>query len=404
MTSAAPTEPPTDCPISDVDPFSDEFLADPFPSMDRLRESGEVFYLRAYDVWGVARDEQVAAVLRDHETFSNAAGIGYTNLAEEDAWRSPSLILEADPPAHTRTRSVVTRVLSPRALRDLKKPFEEQAGLLADSLVAKGTFDAVPELAEAFPLRVFGDALGLPERDRHKLLVYGGMTFNANGPDNRHFQEAVAQVGGMQGWVDEQCSREALGPDSFGAHIYAAVDSGELAESEAKLLVRSFLTAGVDTTVSSLGFAIRRFAEHPDQWDLLRADPSLARSAFDEIVRLESPVIGFFRTTKTEAVLSGATIPAGSKVMVFFAGANRDPRRWDDPERFDIRRRSAGHAGFGVGVHGCAGQMLARLEAETILKALATRVARWELTGTPRVRLNNTLRGLETLPVRAHPA
>jgi 4-methoxybenzoate monooxygenase (O-demethylating) len=391
---------PHDCPAADIDPFSDEFLSDPFPQLAELRDLGDVVYLRKYGVWAVARHHEVTSVLRDPEVFSNASGVGYSNLREGKPWRSASIILEVDPPIHTRTRRVLAKILSLRALDELRERFAREAAFLADRVVADVAFDAVTDLVRPFVLKVFPDSLGLPPDDRGNLLTYGGISFNALGPHNDRFRTAMREADELAGWVAVHCARHSLRPGGFGDKLFRAADDGIVTEEEAALLVRSFLTAGVDTTVSALGFAIRRFAERPEQWQLLRENPALARAAFDEVVRIDSPVIGFFRTTTRDAVV-GATIPAGQKVMVFFAGANRDPRRWDDPDRFDITRRTPGHTGFGTGIHNCAGQMVARLEAEALLQALAERVESWELTGTPSLQLNNTLRACAHLPVRA---
>ncbi|WP_009478418.1 cytochrome P450 [Rhodococcus sp. JVH1] len=397
-----PEAAPDDCPGTDIDPFSDAFLADPFPFLEELRSLGDVFFLRKYQVWGVARHSQVTAVLQNPGVFSNAAGVGYSNLKKEEPWRAPSIILEVDPPVHTTTRGILTRVLSPRALRELQVRFAQEAEILADRLVTAGTFDAVTDLAQAFILKVFPDSLGLPPADRENLLTYGGITFNSLGPRNPRFDEAMRRAEEIKTWVSDNCARQALTPGGFGDKIFESADAGLVTEDEAALLVRSLLTAGVDTTVSAIGFAIRRFAEHPDQWELLRKNPSLIRSAFDEVVRIDSPVIGFFRTTTSETTLGTTTIPSERKVMVFFSGANRDPDRWEAPDRFDITRRTPGHTGFGAGIHGCAGQMVSRLETEALLTAFAQRVERWELSGPPTAALNNTLRALASLPVRVH--
>jgi cytochrome P450 len=175
-------------------------------------------------------------------------------------------------------------------------------------------------------------------------------------------------------------------------------------EEEAPQVVRSVLTAGVDTTVSGIGAAVWALAGFPDAWDSLHAEPGLARAAFDEAIRFETPVQTFFRTTTRDADLGGETIPPDSKVLMFLGAANRDPRKWPDPDRFDITRRPAGHVGYGSGIHACVGMALARLEGECILAALAKRVRRIEVTGEPRRRYNNTLRALASLPVRLHPA
>jgi cytochrome P450 len=204
-------------------------------------------------------------------------------------------------------------------------------------------------------------------------------------------------------WIMSRCRREALAPDGLGAQIYAAADAGQLTEEEAGLLVRSFLTAGLDTTVVGLGNALFCFAQHPAEWRRLRQDPSQARAAFEEVLRYEAPVQTFFRTTTRPVEVAGVPLGEGEKVLLFLAAANRDPRRWEEPDRFDITRRATGHMAFGVGIHGCVGMAVARLEAELVLSILARKVETIELAGEPERRLNNTLRGLARLPIRVRP-
>ncbi|TWH73010.1 cytochrome P450 [Modestobacter roseus] len=204
----------------------------------------------------------------------------------------------------------------------------------------------------------------------------------------------------LSGWVGEQCAREALTGDGFGAAIWAAADRGEITPQQAPLMVRSLLTAGVDTTVHGISAVLYGLASHPGEWDRLRADPSLARIAFDEAVRWESPVQLFFRTTTTDVPIGGTVVPAGRKVLMSYAAANRDPRRWSDPDRFDLTRDPSGHMGFGMGLHQCVGQHVARLEAEAVLIALSRRVRSIELAGPVRRHHNNTLRALDSLPLR----
>ena len=146
------------------------------------------------------------------------------------------------------------------------------------------------------------------------------------------------------------------------------------------------------------------FARNPDQWSLLREDLSLARGAFEEVIRYEGPIQTFFRTTTKSIDVAGVQIPQGEKVLLFLAAANRDSRKWEHAERFDIRRQALGHVGFGNGIHGCVGQAVARMEGEIVLTALAKRVEAIELSGEPRLLLNNTLRGWASLPVTARRA
>ncbi len=397
------TETSAGCPRSELDPFSDEFLADPFPFLDELREAGPVVHLDRYGTFAVARHDQVQAVLRDPRVFSSAAGTGLANIAVENPWRKPSILLEVDPPVHTRNRKVVARALAPRSLTYLQQIFDTKAAELASGLVTRGSFDAVPDLAEIFPTRVFPDAFGIRQDGRKQLLAYGAMVFNGQGPRNHLFESSMLGAEDVIAWITEQCSRSSLRPDGLGALIYAGADAGEVTEDEAALLVRSFLSAGLDTTVSAIALGVLDFVRFPDQWQALRQDLSLARNAFEEVVRIESPVMGFFRTTTEAAELAGTSLPAGTKVLVFFAGANRDPRRWVRPDEFDIRRKVAGHMGYGTGIHNCVGQVIARMEGEAVFRALARRIASWHLAGEPRPRLNNTLRGLDMLPVRVDP-
>jgi cytochrome P450 len=389
-------------PVLEEDPFSPIVLVDPYDLHRRMREAGPVVRLERYGVWGMARHEQVTAALSDWETFCSAAGVGLGDLRREKPWRPPSLLLEADPPDHTIVRKVMSSVLTLRAVKGLRASFEPAAERMAEALVQRATFDAVTDLAEVYPLRVFPDAVGLADEGRENLLPYGSMVFNTFGPRNDLFEAAFANAATVLPWIHAGCQRESLAPDGFGAQIWAAADRGEITPEQAPLLVRSLLSAGVDTTVFGLGNAMFCLATNPEQWKRLHADPGLAKFAFEEALRLESPVQTFFRTTTRDVDVAGTRIPAGEKVLLFLGAANRDPRQWgDDADRYDIRRQASGHVAFGQGIHACVGQAIARLEGELILGALARRVSRLELAGEIRPRLNNTLRGFSSVPVRA---
>jgi 4-methoxybenzoate monooxygenase (O-demethylating) len=385
-----------------VDPYSHEFLTDPFPDLRRIREAAPAVFLERYGIWAVARYRDVDAILRDHETFSSESGTGIDDL-KKSSWRGPSILLESDPPIHTVNRRAVNRAVAPSALKTLRMMFEERAEDLVEKLIAKRQFDAVSELADVFPAEVFPEAFGLKDKNKDMLLAFGSMVFNGWGPRNDLFEAAMARAAEVTAWVHQQCSRAALTDEGLGARIYSAVSAGKISESNADLLVRSFLAAGVDTTINGIALAIGAFVHNPDQWEVLRQDPTLARSAFDEALRLESPVIGFFRATTRPTDVDGVEIPANAKVLVFFAGANRDPDRWERPDDFDITRKAVGHLAFGMGVHSCVGQAIARLEAETLFKVLAARIQTWTLVGEAKPRLCNTLRGYSHLPVEVEP-
>jgi 4-methoxybenzoate monooxygenase (O-demethylating) len=391
-------------PSLDVDPFSIEFLDNPHPSHALLREAGAVVRLDKWNVYAVARYAEVWAVLNDPVTFCSSRGVGLSDFAKEKPWRPPSLILEADPPAHTRTRAVFNRVLSPAVMKQIRDRFAAAAEAKVDELLAKGHCDAIEDLAEAYPLSVFPDAVGLRQQGREHLLPYAGVVFNAFGPPNQLRQTAIERSAPHQAYVNEQCQRANLAPGGFGDCIHARVDAGEITATEAPMLVRSLLSAGLDTTVNGLGAAIYCLARFPEQWARLHNDPGLARNAFEEAVRFESPVQTFFRTTTRDVDIGGFHVGEGEKILMSLAAANRDPRRWDNPDCYDITRRTSGHVGFGAGIHMCAGQLVARLEGEVLLAALARKVAAIEVTGPVKRRYNNTLRGLDSLPVTFKPA
>ncbi len=392
-------------PATGADPFSHEVLEDPLPLHEQLRAAGPVVYLSRYDTYALARYEEVRSALVDWQDFSSAAGVGLANFRHEEPWRPPSLLLEADPPRHDAPRRVLTTVLGPRALRRLREDWHADAEALVDAVLAGGrTFDAATALAGAFPLRVFPDAVGLPAEGRENLLPYGDHAFNAFGPPNDLVAKGSPRVAELSAWVASRCAREALTDDGFGAQIWAAADRGDITPAMAPLVVRSLLTAGVDTTVHGISAVLYAFATHPEQWQRLRAEPELARVAFDEAVRWESPVQTFFRTATRDVEVGGVVVPDGRKILMFLAAANRDPRRWTDPDAFDLSRDPSGHVGFGFGIHQCVGQHVARLEAEALMTALAARVERIELAGPPRRHHNNTLRAFASIPLRVTPA
>jgi hypothetical protein len=316
---------PSAIPGLDIDPFAIEFFENPYPAQEALREAGPVVHLDKWNVYAVARYAEVHAVLNDPLTFCSSRGVGLSDFAKEEPWRPPSLILEADPPAHTRTRAVLSRVLSPAVMKQIRDGFVAAAEAKVDELLAKGSFDAVADLAEAYPLSVFPDAVGLKSEGREHLLPYAGVVFNAFGPPNELRQTAIERSQPHQAYVQEQCQRDNLAPGGFGACIHARVDAGDITAAEAPMLVRSLLSAGIDTTVNGIGAAIYCLARFPEEWARLRHDPTLARNAFEEAVRFESPVQTFFRTTTREVDIGGHAVGEGEKILMFLGAANRDP-------------------------------------------------------------------------------
>jgi 4-methoxybenzoate monooxygenase (O-demethylating) len=388
----------------DINPFDEDFLADPYAHHATLRDAGPVVWLESIACFAVARYEEVKAALSDHLTFCSGRGVGLADFAVEKPWRPASLLLEVDPPLHDRTRGLMNRVVSFQALKNVRPIWQAHAQALVGTLVAQRRFDAVSELAERYPMLVFPDAIGILDEGREKLLTYAAAVFDAFGPRNAVFERSNQQAAAAVAWVAQACKRQNLKAGGWGMAVFAAVDRGDCTEEEAERLVRSFLSAGVDTTVNGISNLMLAFAQAPAEWTKLRGRPELARQAFDESLRWDSTVQTFFRTTTRATQLSGVDIPEGAKVLLFLAAANRDPRKWTHADRFELERPASRHVGFGHGIHQCLGQMVARLEAESLLEALSTRVRAFHLTSAPVRRLNNTLHALSALPIEIEPA
>lgn len=394
---------PAGIPVLDIDPFSYDYLDDPYPHLKAMREAGPVVWLAPYGCAAVARHAEVTAVLKDWQRFTSARGVGLVDYAKTERFRPGSLILEVDPPIHTRSRSAMNKVLSPRVMRGLRDSFAAEAERMVDDLVERGTIDGIADLAVAFPLTVFPDALGMKREGRDNLLPVGDLVFNSFGPGNEIFLKSQPLAEAGFAWLEMQCRRANLSPSGFGAAMFDLVDAGQVEERQGEVLVRAMLMAGVDTTVNGIGASLYALSGAPEQYAMLRERPELARAAFEEAIRYVSPVQTFFRTVSADTELSGVALPEGTKILMMLGSANRDPRRWDRPDEYDMRRDTVGHAAFGFGIHMCVGQNLARLEGELVLAALARRVKAIERVGPPKLRYNNTLRGFESLPLRLIP-
>ena len=387
-------------PSLDEDPFSSEILENPEPFQYRLREAGPVVFLPQYDVYAVGRYDEVHESLLNWQGLISGAGVGLNK-----PFRTPGL-LHTDPPWHDAGRDVLLSILSARALRAMKEDCKQQAESLVDDLLAghdsddEVELDGYKDLGSVFPLRFFPSAAGIDGPGHENLLPYADHVFNSLGPRNDLVLKGEPQWEKLSGWASEKCTRDSVKPQSFGSEIFAAADRGDILEEQAPLLTRSLFSAGLDTSVYGISTMLYALAANPDQWTALRDQPSLARVAFDEAIRWESPFQMVFRTASSDVEIAGTTVPKGKKLLLCFAAANRDPRRWDNPERFDLSRDPSGHVAFGMGIHQCVGQHVARLEAESMLQALMRRVRHMELAGPVVRRHNNTLRGWGSIPLR----
>jgi cytochrome P450 len=378
---------------SDIDLWSDEVLLDPYPTFTELREQAAAVRLEKNDVWVLTRYREIREALGNWEDFSSTAVAFNPDMNGALVGTS----LATDPPQHEALRSALTENLSPRALRKLKASIDQKADDLVAGLVERGSFDAISDLARELPLQVVLDLIGVQGDVRDKILDWGAAAFNVLGPMNERTAQNFPLAGELFHWATT-LQREELVEGSMGRAIFDAGHRGEIPAANCGKIVHQYVAAGLDTTIAAIGNAIAAFGANPDQYELLRQDASLIPAAFNETLRYEALMHAQGRGTTKDVDVDGTIIPAGSQVALLFCAGNRDPRHYQDPDTFLVERNPIDHLSFGYGVHGCAGQGLARLEAFAVLDALRRRVKAFTVGEGVR-KINNSSRGLDSLPV-----
>ena len=326
----------------------------------------------------LARYQHVSEGLKDWQAFSSRSRPWH----DPNSVR-PEILLTDDPPRHTAVRPVIAAALSPKALAKMASDFNADADALVREVKERSgeIIDVVTAISRPFVYKVLPDLLGLPEEGRENLTAFGHMVWATLGPQNEMFAEAMENVGPVIEWVERCCNRENLDPEGLGMQMFLAADRGQITQDEAKLLVGILLSAAADTTVMTLSTAMRAFSLFPEQYAALRQDPSLARSAFEESLRWDSPSRMAGRITTREVDVDGYRIPAGERCGLMFAAANRDPRKWPDPDRFDIAPRSARPYRLGLW-HPCLCRPRARLAGSRCAARRAHRhIERFEPAG-----------------------
>jgi cytochrome P450 len=345
---------------------------------DALREFAPAVRLHDGTVM-IARHEHVTKGLLDWKSFSSASRPWHDPNSPR-----PEILLTDDPPRHTQVRKVVADALSPRALERVKGIFEAAAQeFVAELREREGeTVDAVGEITQAYIFRVLPDILGLPQEGRHHMHGFSQMVWATMGPPGELFDEAMGHdYFAVFTWLEQTCERDALDPEGIGAEFFRAADRGQVTLAEAKLLLQTVLSAGADTTYLTMANAIRAWALFPREYAALRAEPKKLRNAFDESLRWDSPSRMAGRIATVDVEIDGLVVPAGTRCGLMFAAANRDPRFWDAPEEYRIDRDTRHSLGWGYGVHGCVGRVLAQMEAQALLGTLVREVESFELAG-----------------------
>jgi cytochrome P450 len=392
-------------PVVDIDLYTDEVQGDLYSYTARMREMSPVVWMSKYDVYYVTSYSGVKQGVSSVPEFSSLGGIGLLDNRAMQMTVRKSVLVGSDPPEHTRHRKIFSRIVSPGAIRNLAADYERAAEHYVSAALEKERFDMVSDVIRPFTVQVLADALGIPQEGREHLTILGEMILTSVGPVNQRFEDSIANVlraGSLQ-WSEQMSKRESLTKTGLGADIYAAVDAGEIDNEEAALFVRLFLFGGVDTTITSLANGIKNFLDYPGQWVLMSEDPSLVRDAFEEVMRFNIPVQQTYRSVTRDVIVEGVRVEAGKRIGLSYAAGNRDPAKFPEPDRFDIRRKPFGHFGFGTGIHACAGQMIARLEAHALFSALARHVKTLSLAGEPERWFSGGLASWKYLPVAVQP-
>jgi cytochrome P450 len=385
-------------PNYEIDLFSRDSVRNARAVDDALREFAPVVRLADGTVM-IARHADVTAGLQDWHTFSSKSRPWHDPKSLR-----PEILLTDDPPRHTHVRQVMTTVLSAQVLAKLRPSFERDAAALLDSLLLRQgeTLDAVREITQSFVYKALPDAIGLGIAGREHMYAFSHMVWATMGPENELFREAMVNLEPVLKWLEQCCDRQNLSAGGIGMMLYGLADDGVITQAEAKLLLQTVLAAGADTTILTMANALRAFALFPSEYQKIRTDPGLVRVAFDESLRWDSPSRMAGRITTREVDIGGYAVPAGQRVGLMFAAANRDPRAWSDPDRYDLSRDLKKQVGWGYGVHACVGRILAQLEASTLLTEVARRVARIEIAAEPEPWMTTIGHGPATLPIRLY--
>jgi cytochrome P450 len=385
-----------------IDLFSDDMRRNPYPAYDQMRSGSPVFHLPPFDLWIIFDFEGVKRALVDHDAFSS-------DLSHAPGSGNPGeWFIFFDPPRHTKLRALIAKAFTPRVVANLEPRIRDLSRQLLDQAVERGAMDVAADFSVPLPMRVIAELMGVPAADwpRYKrwsdVILKVANTFTKDDEAARTIGEYRAVTAEMRDllpdWIAER--RAARRDDLLTRLVEAEVDGERLSEEDILGFFQLLLLAGSETTTNLIGSAVLCLAKSPQQLARVRADPGLLPAALEEVLRFRSPLQAVFRQTRRDVEMRGRTIPAGKLVLAMIGSANRDPRQFRDPGRFDIARDPNAHVAFGHGAHFCIGAPLARLEARIALDDLLRRAPRFALVNGWQPRKGFLVHGPSRLPIR----
>ena len=394
-------------------PLDPAFISDPYPFYHRLRETAPVFKT-PMGFWLLTRYEDIALALRDRRFGKDFVG-NITRRYGENRMHEPAVaslghtMLVLDPPDHTRLRSLVTKAFTARCVADMRPRIKALVDAQLDRVQDKGAMDVMRDLAHRLPVIVICDMLGIPEEHRGPFLAGSNVSGRILEPvpmTREETDQANATTMAANAYFDQLCELRRREPrDDLTTELVKAEEAGDrLSTEELRANIGLLFGAGHETTTNLIGNGLLALHRQPDQWERLKADPSLIANSIDELLRFDSSVQLTGRVTSAEVEIGGVTIPANESIIMLLGAANRDPAQYADPDKLDVGRQNVRPMSFGGGIHHCLGAQLARLEGELVFSALVERMPGLELPekDAPAWKRSFTLRGLSKLPAIWH--
>ena len=359
--------------------------------------------------WAITRYEDCVTVNRDYERFSSAAqGTMPFEMEPDEIAQQGLMMLNMDPPLHTRYRRLVNKGFTPRMVRDLEESIHRSTDAIIDEVIEKGRADFVTQISAELPLQVIAELLGVPQEDRHRMFEWSNRMVGNEDPEYQD-QTALALTSAMElyAYASELFAKKRIDPhaDLMSALTTVEIEGERLSDMELELFFLLLTVAGNETTRNLMSGAMHAFFQHPEQWQRLLDDRSLLPSAVDEMLRFVTPVMNFRRTAMVDTELSGTKIAAGDKVVFFHASANRDEDIFGDPDTFDVGRDPNPHIAFGGGgPHFCLGTNLARMEIRVMFEHLLDRMPDIRQDGEVQRLQSQFINGVKHIPVAFTPS